>query len=305
MTDRSTPPDATARGEGPTTGDGAIVEQISADEAFELLGNETRLDILRALFDADGPLSFSALHDAAGTRDSGRFNYHLEKLLAVFVRKTDEGYELTMEGKDAVGSILGGPYTKTVEADPVPIDAECTVCGATLAGVFEEDLVSVTCQDCDRDLISFAIPPGAFEEYRREEWPFVAERWTRRQFETVQQGICTVCYGQTERRLDTDPGGLHDAFDIGVQYTCERCGEEMFANVEASVIRHPAVVAFCYERGVDVTDTPLWELDWAVQPNATLVSTDPLRVDVPIECAGDRLVLTLDEQAAVITERRE
>ena len=285
--------------------DGAIVEQISADAAFELLGNETRLSILRALFDAEGALAFSALNDAVGTTDSGRFNYHLDKLRQVFVRKTDDGYELTAEGRDVVGSILAGPYTKTVDADPVAVGADCSTCGGALAGYFDDGLVRVACEDCERRVISLPVPPGAFEAYPREEWPVVAERWTRREVETMQRGFCPVCHGPSTTRVVTEPERLHDAFDVGVRYGCERCGEELASNVEASVVPHPSVVAFYHERGVDVTTTPVWELDWAVRPVAEVAATDPLRVTVPVECDGDRLVLTLDESAAVVEERVE
>lgn len=305
--ERSRGGDGEQAGGGPDgTGDGAIVEQISADAAFELLGNEGRLAVLRALFDADEAQSFSDLHDAVDIRDSGQFNYHLEKLVGVFVRKTDEGYRLTAEGKDVVGSILAGPYTKTVEADPVPVDATCASCGGPLVGRFDDDeLVRVACDDCDRNVISLTIPPGAFEDYPREAWPVVAERWTRRQFETMQQGFCTVCHGPTTSHLETDPEALYDVFEVGVRYVCERCGEDMFANVEASLVFHPAVVAFHHERGVDIGTTPIWELDWAVRSSAEIVAEDPLRVEVSVECDGDVLVLTLDDRGDVVDERVE
>ncbi|PSP65008.1 hypothetical protein BRC79_09320 [Halobacteriales archaeon QH_8_67_27] len=93
-------------------------------------------------------------------------------------------------------------------------------------------------------------------------------------------------------------------FDAGVRYVCERCGEDMNANVEASVISHPAVVAFYHDYGIDGFETPIWGFDWAVQPSATVVSEDPLRVNVPVERDGDRLVLTIDGDAAVVDEHR-
>lgn len=285
--------------------DEAIVEQISADEAFDLLGNQTRLDILRTLFEADEPLPFSEVLDRVGVRDSGQFNYHLEKLQAVFVRQSEGGYELTAEGRDVVGSILAGPYTKTVETDPIPIDAECWFCEGSLAGMFAEDHVRIACTECDRNIISLAIPPGALEDYPREEWPRVAEQWTRRKFETMHNGFCILCDGPTTRSLERDIDDVIDAFDVGVRYTCDRCGEEMCANAEASVIQYPAVIAFHHRRGIDLTDTPVWDLDWAVRPTAEVVDTDPLRVEIAIEYDGDVLVLTLDEGASVVEERRE
>lgn len=52
----------------------------SVTDALEVLGNEIRVSILRELAEADGPLSFTELRERAGVRDTGKFNYHLEKL---------------------------------------------------------------------------------------------------------------------------------------------------------------------------------------------------------------------------------
>jgi len=305
MTDRQTDgrdrsSNATNRSED---GAGAVVEQLSADTAFELLSNETRLSVLRALFDADGALSFSELNDAVGTRDSGQFNYHLDRLKGAFIDKTAEGYELTAEGMDVVGSLLAGPYTKTVEADPVPVDAECPYCDGTLAGIFDDDHVRVACEDCNRNVISLAVPPGTFEHYPRTEWPRIAEQWTRQEFETADRGFCPVCHGPIESRIEIDPDEIYDVFEAGISYACQRCGEIQYANVAACLLWHPAVIAFYHERGVDVKHTPVWEFEWAVRPSAEVRSEDPLRVAVPVEHADDRLVLVVDENAEVVEQR--
>lgn len=72
-------------------------------EGFEMLGSNTRLAILLALWQAQDPspppseqsdpdVSFSALRERVGIRDSGQFNYHLDKLVGTFVEQTDAGY---------------------------------------------------------------------------------------------------------------------------------------------------------------------------------------------------------------------
>jgi rRNA maturation protein Nop10 len=71
---------------------------------FELLADETRFDILAALAQApyeefEGSLTFSELWRRTDVDDSGRFNYHLERLVGPFVRDTAEGYELTHLGR--------------------------------------------------------------------------------------------------------------------------------------------------------------------------------------------------------------
>ncbi|MFC7140198.1 ArsR/SmtB family transcription factor [Halosimplex aquaticum] len=101
-------------------------------EAFDVLSDETRLDILRALADADGPLPFSRLRERAGIRDSGRFSYHLRRLCEYFVRETDEGYALGHAGSRVVAATATAAEAAEPQdeaAEPAEID-ECPVCGA-------------------------------------------------------------------------------------------------------------------------------------------------------------------------------
>ncbi|WP_227374862.1 DUF7347 domain-containing protein [Haladaptatus halobius] len=59
-------------------------EESSPTELLSLVSNSTRLEILWALASAyrDSPtdpwLDYSEVRDAAGTRDKGNFNYHLD-----------------------------------------------------------------------------------------------------------------------------------------------------------------------------------------------------------------------------------
>lgn len=96
-------------------------------DALAVLGNEIRISILRTLAEADGPLTFTELREAAEVRDTGRFNYHLTKLCGQFVRETDSGYALGHAGSRVIAAVDvadGG-------ADPVATDhdGECPVCG--------------------------------------------------------------------------------------------------------------------------------------------------------------------------------
>lgn len=70
------------------------------EEAFSLVANETRFQILQALWEADATQqTFPDLRASVGIRDSGQFNYHLGKLIPEFVRQPDDGYELTYAGR--------------------------------------------------------------------------------------------------------------------------------------------------------------------------------------------------------------
>lgn len=73
---------------------------LSPGEAFGILGNATRVDILRTLAEAGlgETLSFTALRDRVGIRQGAQFNYHLDKLVGHYVTKTNDGYALRPAG---------------------------------------------------------------------------------------------------------------------------------------------------------------------------------------------------------------
>lgn len=100
------------------TGDTNIVEAVDPKAAFSVLADGSRIEILRALWKADGQeATFSELRAAVGMDDSGKFNYHLGKLTDQFVHKTAEGYELRSVGRNVVGSLLSGAYTMEARTD--------------------------------------------------------------------------------------------------------------------------------------------------------------------------------------------
>lgn len=79
-------------------------EPAAAADVFELLGNETRVRIVAALYGqwqaAPGQpcLTFSELCERVGVADTGQFNYHLRRLRDVLIDKREAGYALTPLG---------------------------------------------------------------------------------------------------------------------------------------------------------------------------------------------------------------
>ncbi|WP_353635234.1 helix-turn-helix domain-containing protein [Halobacterium sp. NMX12-1] len=76
-----------------------------ATAAFDALSDPTRAAILGALFDASGPLSYSALASAADVPDNGRLNYHLRRLDDL-VDHSSAGYSLSARGRALVAGAL-------------------------------------------------------------------------------------------------------------------------------------------------------------------------------------------------------
>ncbi len=103
---------------------------IEPEEVFEILGNEIRMGILKALWEAYDPLSsanglsFSALYDAVSVSDSGQFNYHLDRLRGRYVERTDGGYELLPVGLKLVQSVIAGAGQES-RFDSAPVATDC------------------------------------------------------------------------------------------------------------------------------------------------------------------------------------
>jgi hypothetical protein len=282
-------------------------EGLSHSEAFSLLGNETRVAILRELWAAirDGPVPFSELRERVGMRDSGQFNYHLNKLTDHFIRKTEEGYMLRFAGAAVVGAILGGMYDRAGFDEPVPVGDECLECGGGLQLTYTDERATLACSECETPLASAAVPSGVFADREDDLAPVLFDRWLRANARTVAAGFCMVCNGPIETRVvidEVDHPSYDDEQPLAV-FECTRCGEQVLSTVTEAMSHHPAVVSFHYDHGIDVRTEPSWKLDWFYEP-VEIVSEEPLRVSFTISLGDEALALTVDEELAVVESER-
>ncbi|PSQ15873.1 ArsR family transcriptional regulator [Halobacteriales archaeon QS_8_69_26] len=286
-----------------------VVERISPERAFELLGHETRLRILAELDDADDRVQFGDLRDRVGADDPGRFNYHLQELTDRFVRRSDEGYRIAPAGRRVVGAVRSGTLTKEMAAEPTAVDGSCTICDADLVAEFDGDTVRIRCVDCEWILTEPAVPPSVLEDWSIPAVPAATGRWLRRLGVSAKLGLCPNCDGRLDVGLyrPGDPGSpdwfsgtLSPAVRVA---TCRRCGHWWHTLAEIAVVTEPAVVAFHYEHGIDVFERPNWELDWVELDLASVESEDPLRVSIPITLDGETRTFVVDRDVSVVEVR--
>jgi DNA-binding transcriptional ArsR family regulator len=102
-----------------------------AADALATLANEHRIEILRVLAEADGPLAFSDLRESIGMYDTGRFNYYLSELRGRFVHDTGRGYALGHAGERVVlaAASLDSENAKVLAEQASTDGDECPVCG--------------------------------------------------------------------------------------------------------------------------------------------------------------------------------
>lgn len=304
----------------------------NATAAFELLSNGTRLGILLALWEAYDPhattsaVPFSALRARVGMKDSGQFNYHLNKLEGPYVRKTDEGYLLQPLGLKLVGTVIAGTG-RGGTLERTEIDYDCDLCGAPTAIAYDDGWLFHVCTECEGGLGGLAeyprgalfgepFPPAALENRTTEEI-FAAGVLRLLQVMAMKMGgLCPRCSGVVERTVavceDHDPTGegaceaCEFSSEVRIRWVCTVCKYRGGSSPAGAVVVHPAAVAFYHDHGVNLG----WEVNEFERAKEALKlmrghreelrSTDPLRVDVIVTYGGDELRLTLDEAMNVV-----
>jgi hypothetical protein len=182
-----------------------VVRSRSPDAAFGLLADSTRIGILQALGETpETPVPFSQLRERVGLQDSGQFNYHLGKLVGVFVWKTDAGYELTHSGRQIVGTLYAGSYTADATVGPIPIADECPLCTGQLIAEYADEIAVTRCTDCSEWVNEVPFPPGSLDGFQREELPMAFDRWMQHVCRGTIAGFCDTCDGRVKGQLHTD-----------------------------------------------------------------------------------------------------
>lgn len=274
---------------------------LSPEEAFSLLGDETRIAIIRALGEmSDESLSFSALRDRVAVVDSGQFNYHLTKLVGSFVSRTAEGeYELTYAGARVVGAILSGTYNQRGSPRAFELDSTCTICGAALSAEYENERVTITCPTCEEQLSRFGFPPGAFENRTTAELIRAFDSWIRAYFSLVVDEFCLNCAGRMCGSFTDESDYLQENQEVCIEYTCERCSERAMTSVGSYLVHDSAVVAFHHDHGIDLDETLTWDLPWLRDDQTEILAREPWRVKSVVDLDGDRLECVVDEDLSV------
>lgn len=284
--------------------DGARVERRSPDELFGLLADGTRMGIVRALGEAEGPLRFSALRERTGIADSGNFNYHLDRLVGVLVEETREGYALTHSGAELFGSVLAGTYTVDAAVEPVAPGWDCSLCGGEMVVDYAAERARFRCQDC-REGAQFPFPPGSIEQFDRSELPEVFARWWHGMATRLVDGFCPLCAGRLDRTLagsrsDDEGRSVPEA----VRFDCRRCGETFRVSASTVATFQPVVEGFLAEQGFDLTTrhpSQVWgELDrWE-----TTEQPECPGLLVRFGDGGEEVTVTIDGNAEIETVER-
>ncbi|MCT9098451.1 helix-turn-helix domain-containing protein [Haloarchaeobius sp. HME9146] len=298
------------------------------EEAFSLLGNETRFNILRALWELfdppeSSPVSYSNLMDYVGVRDSGNFNYHLGKLEGHFVESTDDGYVLSDAGEQIVQTVVAGTAVEQTSMDPVHIGVICPVCDGTGTTIrYDDETLTVQCTECDGiypsrpgKLAEFHLPPAGLAG--RDPVSVFESAITRVTLETRSMiaGVCPRCASEPTVEVDwcreheSGDSGLCDQCDTTMQsiamYLCQTCKHIWRFPIWCNVLWHPATIAFFDNHDIDIEP-----LSWNYylrgrEFDQELLSEDPPRLAITVRADDATLRFTFDESMTILSVERD
>jgi hypothetical protein len=314
-----------------TLSNGLEVSGLSPEEAFAILGEETRLNIIRVLWragasheyddviDEASAMSFSELRRRVDVADNGRFNYHLSKLVPHFVRKTPDGYRLSGGGKRIARTVVtvAGDADTTITGD---LGTDCPACGGPVAVAYEDQWLRFSCTECP-GLFGDAAPHGTLLNAPFPS-PGLAGRTPDEALATelyrcmldltsMMQGVCPECASPVRGTLSVCEG--HDAtrerpcracatpFVAWGELRCDTCRFAKRLPVELCVMGLAPVIGFLYARGVNVLAPSLDGLFEIVRSQSTIaLADDPSGVVTTIGTDEADLTIRLDEHLSVV-----
>jgi len=292
----------------------------SMDEVFSVLGDETRIEILLELAEVAREqhvgcgLSFSALRDRVGVTDSGRFNYHLDKLTGRFVTRRDGEYVARWPGLVLIAAIHTGLYDDTtLESEQVTTEFTCPGCLDPLEVRFAEGTlgtgVEMHCEE-HGTMDSYWFPPGIRTGRSALDAARVAYTRMLTNVRLARQGVCMECWGRVSTEYTTSdhvPGESKLADDMTlVRVQCERCWNELWIPLCTYVVTHPVVEAAFAKRGHERLEAAdMLTTEHGVSYQETVVAESPPNRSVRIAFDDETLVVSVDEECSVCNHRWE
>jgi hypothetical protein len=267
-------------------GDRSDTSALPPDEGFEVLGNETRMEILRALGEAGGPLQFSELRERVGVRDSGQFNYHLERVVGQFVRKGEDGYALRQAGRRVVEVILSGAVTETPVVEPTRIDHPCHYCGSPIG----------RCRRPSR-------PPGPGRTSSSRRRRAASVRGARRRWRSRSRSA----RGTTPATASVIgvTAGTRSSFTRRVQ----NCINDLRGPLVLRLVADTELLSFLLDHGLDPiarSGEGIYGIDRIhMDDEEEVVSTGPFDARFTFTADGEALTLAVDDDLSVIDATRE
>ena len=274
--------------------------QATPGDAFGLLGHQLRLDIVLAMLEGweaaeTEPQRYSELMRAVGVEDSGKFNYHLDKLRGAYLQKVDGGYVPTASATALYRAVLAHRPTAATRRSELTLETECPVCGSNPVGVYERQFLTLQCEACRATLTEFSYPlPENALDGRTGEAVFEAtyDR-ARAEIGLARRGQCPDCAGHTATTVVLDDlDGKEPRVEIG----CHTCSWHVHSGVVLPLLSDARFAGALVEAGAAVEEAYPWELPDA---ETSVRSREPTELTVVVDCEDGTVSAVVDANLRV------
>lgn len=302
---------------------------VSPEEAFSVLGDETRLKILQTLGEADGQLGFSELFDRVEYEDPANFNYHLKKLTGHFVHKSDDGYVLRQAGRRVIEAVLAEALADDAELERTEVDVSCFRCGSPIEIGYHQAHLGEYCSACggtrnetssttvgraieSSDLLGFLdLPPAGVTDRTPTEVLHTARFWTTNEALALAREICPRCSAPVDHSLDVcpdhEPADGHceecgQRFSVVLHHNCTNCIYGVASPIATYLLDTTELMAFLIDNEIDPLALPGFHL---AALSETILSTDPFEARFTFTVGDDSITLTVDDDLSVVRATRD
>lgn len=316
----------------PPSGEADESTPLSPEEAFTVLGDETRLQILQALSKSDRSLSFSELFDRIDYHDSSNFGYHLKKLVGHFVRKDDERYVLRRAGRRVVEAVLSGAVTDDPVVEPTQIDKQCPYCSAPIEVGFQQERVEMYCTECPGlvehagsdgryfteygSLGHMSLPPAGVQGRSPKEVLEAAWTWKHLDVLADSAGVCSRCSAPINHSVtvcedhDTNEESCAQCgrrYAVRFDVHCQNCHYDAQGISPTCLLASTELLSFLTENGINpfTPDTLDRALGSLANYEEEVLSTDPFKAKFTFTVDGEALLVIVDDGLSVVDVTRQ
>jgi len=312
--------DTTGEGERCEESGGDIPESLSLEEATRIIGNEMRIRILIELGTAWNDeqmvtehLPYTELKQRVDVDNSGRFNYHLEKLVGPFVDQSETGYHLNVPGRKLYWTIVSGTLTDRADTETIEI-APCPQCdGELLMERHSGHNCQIVCQQCDQKFFSIAFSPRGFEDRTHEEAVEAFYLKFHHYVSMLREGLCPNCDGRVTVTVTDSLNEFWEGdyweegyeSEVRTTFLCSTCSTFSTGDIPTVALTTPPVRRFFRDHDRDPRRCHDWDdVFIAAEQSVTVLDEDPIEVGLSFELENERLDVHLGNDMRVLNTRR-
>lgn len=286
-------------------------------EPFSLLAHEIRLQIIGAFFDRwerldpesstdthlQRGMRYSALMDAVGLEDSGKFNYHLDLLRGVYIEQVEDRYVPTASAIALYHVVLAHQPTEDRSTGSIDIDACCPSCETPVKAQYDQEYLSIDCPDCeDWWGIQYPFPRNGLEVRSGAEVLTALNDRAVYDIGLARTGQCPSCAGH----VDIDLAGLDGEQVPVAEFSCGSCLWNATIDVLNALQFEPRIAAVLVDLGVASVDSSEHRADKDGGNDGTeivgeRIDTDPSQIELRISTTTSTVTVIVNDDLSVLS----